>query len=274
MLGTEMIEAEPENLRKVETIHKNWKVMFAGHVPPAFPVMDAARESLAKHKKPPSVQDVMQAVWMAYKAERLKVVEAVHLSPIGWTLDEFKSPAAEIIPAWKRVELLKKMEDEKLGVSLLVAGFDGQGKGHIFNIRRHYEPPERNQSPGFQSIGSGSDAADWMLMYRSASWFMPLRLMLYYAYEAKRFGEEASGVGAKTDLLVMRGDGSSFRVKETALENKLAKLFEELKPKGLEARHLNILNGITGEYIDRVPKLHANRENGRLMITGRTGGIK
>jgi hypothetical protein len=255
MVGMGMIESEPE-ISKVEDLHKDWRVMIAGNISFAFPIIDAVREDLAGHRGKLIVRNVVTSVWENFKKERLRVAEDFYLAPIGWTVQQLNSPAAEIIPAIKRSILWDRMDNETLQVSLLVAGFDGEGdarKGHVFKVNDH--GPSRQDIPGFDSIGSGNDAATYMMMYRKASAAVPLRLMLYYALEGKIFAENATGVGSKTDLRVMKADGQRFKIRETLLEKEMLRIFNDVKPRKPNMKHVDLLNSIQGKYMGKVPKI-------------------
>ena len=83
---------------------------------------------------------------------------------------------------------------------LLVAGFDRFGNGHVFSV---IDPGthQRHDLNGFHAIGSGSTGAYFMLMWRELSVQMPLEQVIYFAQEAKIFGEQASGVGYKVTFI-------------------------------------------------------------------------
>lgn len=268
MVGMGIIESEPE-ISKILKLHKDWRVMIAGNdIAPAFPIVESAERKLAKYRRPLTVEDVERAICESYCEERARIAEAIHLTPSGRSIRKLNSPAAEIIPEATRGQLWDKLHTQRLDVSLLIAGFDRSRKGYIFSVDDWdaRASAKRHDIPGFHSIGSGSEGAMYMMMYRSASASMPLRLMLYYALEGKYFGEQASGVGSRTDLYILRSGKAAFKLKEKVLENKLFKLCAKLEPRDLAQKHVDILNGLGGTRMDEIPKLNRKRVDGEFII--------
>jgi hypothetical protein len=268
MIGMGMIESEPE-INKVQFLHKNWRVMLAGDdIAPVFPIVAAARRELAKLKAAPTLEQVSDAIYLNYDLERKRQAEAIHLAPRGWTLKDFNSAKASIIPESLREDLSARIASQRVEVSLLVAGFDAKGKGHIFSVDDYEDRgrPRIQDLPGYHSIGSGSSAAMYMMAYREVSSSMPLRLALYYAVEGKYFGERAGGVGTKTDVLIIRSGKPAFKIKETVLEKKLFPLCAKLEPREIRKTHIDILNSLGGRHLDSTEKLRMEKENGEWII--------
>jgi hypothetical protein len=113
----------------------------------------------------------MEAVYSSYRGERKELAEATHLTPRGLTLKEFNSPASKVIPKLIRTRIADNIRMESLPVSLLVAGFDASGKGHIFSVSDYEDRgrPRRHDIPGYCAIGSGGDGAMYMMTYREAA---------------------------------------------------------------------------------------------------------
>jgi 20S proteasome alpha/beta subunit len=269
MVGMGMIESEPE-ISKVFRIHKGWRVMLAGDdIAPAFPVIDSARHELRNARNGITVNRMMRVLRDCYQAQRLEIAEGVHLIPRGWTARTFNSPTSAILPSSLRAELGDKIQAQRLEVTLLVAGFDDDGKGHIFSLDdyEHRGQPRRHDIPGFHAIGSGSSGAMYMMTYREVSASMPLRLAMYYAIEGKYFGEKAAGVGLRTDVFVMRAAKPTFKLREKTLDDKIFKLCERLEPRKVRQPHVDILNSLSGEHFNDVPKLKTKHENGDFIIS-------
>ena len=122
------------------------------------------------------------------------------------------------------------MAEYHLDIELLVAGFD-QGNGYIFSlIGREGAIVNRHDVPGFCSIGSGGIGAIFMLYYRDMSYKKPIREAVYYAMEAKLFGEQASGVGEDTDLYIVTADGRFITLGEESIDDKLVAVWNLLRP--------------------------------------------
>jgi hypothetical protein len=268
MIGSGMIEGEPE-ITKILTFHRHWRVMLAGDdISPAFPIIDSVKQKLSR-KRALAVRQVMDAFKASYRREREDIAESMYLSPRGWTMRSFNSAAAKILPKQVRKEISDKLQSQRLELSLLVAGFDNTGKGHIFSLDdyEHRGKPRRQDIPGFHAIGSGAPGAIYMMTYRDASASMPLRLMIYYALEGKYFGELAGGVGLRTDFYVLRSGKRTFKIKEETLDKKLFTLCKKIQPRNLTQSHVDALNSLRGAYLDQIPKLKTKRDNGELIIS-------
>jgi 20S proteasome alpha/beta subunit len=267
MIGLGMIETEPD-ISKIIVLQKGWRVLISGDdVAPAYPIIEAAKKSLIGPKKY-NVGEVMNAVYNAYSAERLAAADSSYLKPAGIkSLDLIGG--RDKLPESIRIELINKMAGFKLEVSLLVAGFDSNKKGYIFSVDDDQVRgrPQRQDITGWHAIGSGAGGAMYMMAYRALSPSMPLRAVLYYAVEAKYFGEKASGVGVKTDVLIMRSDKESFRIKETTLEDKIFPLCARMEPRSLvDKNKISVLNELEGKYIATIPKLKIETEAGEKVI--------
>jgi hypothetical protein len=273
MIGMGMIESEPE-INKVLRLNKNWRVMLAGNdIAPVFPIVEDVRGRLSSLRAAPTLKQVIKAVYESYDSERKRQSEAVYLAPRGWTLKDFNSPKVSILPESTRKELGTKIAGRKVEASFLVAGFDIRGMGHIFSVDDYEErgKPRMQDLPGYHAIGSGSDAAMYMMAYREVSSSMPLRLALYYAVEGKYFGERAGGVGTRTDVLILRHGKPAFRIKEKVLEDKLFNLCEQLRPKKLAQRHIAVLNSFVGKNLRDMPMLKTEKEDGEWVIKAAKG---
>ena len=119
--------------------------------------------------------------------------------------------------------------NHKLELSLVTAGFDKDGVGHIFTIT---DPGiyARHDIPGFHAIGSGSFGAYYMLLWREIDIYMKASMILYYAFEAKIFGESAPGVGVETDMYIFRR-GRKLRKVGKESEKKMEAMWNKLRPR-------------------------------------------
>lgn len=85
----------------------------------------------------------------------------------------------------------------------------------------------------------------YMMYYRDMSSKMTLRETLYYAMEAKFFGEQASGVGERTDMYVATSDGRFIPIRdEETIEHMLVPIFDRLKPRWPTDKDKAVLNSI------------------------------
>lgn len=264
MIGIEIIESQPD-IEKLLQIHKDWWVMIAGNgIAPAFPVIDHAKKNLPQ-RSTLSVDKVAGEIQSAYEQQRRSQAESLYLTPIGWTMKKFNSDSSKkVLPEALRIQLYSAISKYELPIQLLVAGFDGR-RGRVFSIGKHTKGiVSRQDLPGFQAIGSGSTGARYMLYYRRASLKNPLRQMVYYATEAKYFGELATGVGSRTDLVVIRFRGRNIRFSEDTIENKLIKLCQQLEPRDLTPNPVKVLNDL--RELRGVPRIEAYRHEQEWKI--------
>jgi 20S proteasome alpha/beta subunit len=246
MIGMGYVESELE-ITKMRQLHPDWWMLFAGDdLTPVFDIADFVKTELDQVKSA-SVRVVSESVSKAFAKKRRQNAETLYLSPIDWTMDDFKQNGAEKLPTF--AELQAKIDAYTLPIQLLVAGFDA-GKGHAFSLWGYGETrgiPSRYDIPGFDSIGSGATAATFMLYYRDMSPRTDVREALYYALEAKYFGEQASGVGASTDLFVARPGRILIQIDdEEIIEEKLIPICYAMSPNLLRKRDYEVLNSIPG----------------------------
>jgi len=123
----------------------------------------------------------------------------------------------------------------ELSLELLTAGFDAGGTGHIFVVSNPglYQ---RFDVPGFHAIGSGSFGAYYMLLWREVDIYLKSSAALYYAFEAKIFGESAPGVGIQTDMYVFKR-GRKPKKMERASEEKMEAIWRKLEPRALRMEY-------------------------------------
>jgi hypothetical protein len=241
--------------------------MIAGDVAPAFPIVEDAKLKFGSAANV-AVGRVMKNIYDRYCEARSALAEAVHLTPIGWTLKRFNSATSNVLPVSSREEIAAKIGNERLDLQLIVAGFDSRGKGHIFSLDDYEDrgQPKRRDIPGYHAIGSGGDGAMYMMAYREVGPSMPLRLVLYYAIEGKYFGERAAGVGTRTDAYIMQYGKKVFRIKEKVLEDHLFKLCQKVDPRKLNESHLKTLNDLPGSSMREVPEIERIKQGEDWII--------
>jgi hypothetical protein len=69
-----------------------------------------------------------------------------------------------------------------------------------------------------------------MLLWREIDIYMKASMILYYAFEAKIFGENAPGVGVETDMYIFRR-GQKLRKVGKESEKKMEAIWNKLKPR-------------------------------------------
>ena len=173
MMGMGYVEGEPD-ISKMRPLHKDWWVLFAGDdIPSVFDIIDYAKASLSEQgvagADPASLAQIMNSVRKGFLKKRLEDAETLYLAPSGWDLERFNKEGHQLHPDAPQIRY--NLDHYAMQIELLVAGFD-KGDAYIFDLAGYGDKPgipRRCDIPGFQAIGSGSVAANYMMYYRSAS---------------------------------------------------------------------------------------------------------
>jgi hypothetical protein len=252
MIGPGFIESEP-NINKVVKLNPHWWVLFAGDdISPVFDIIDYTKRAIKKkHAEtslgpddPTSLQTVMDVVRESYEQKRMEQAESLYLKPIGWDIASFNASAggSNCLPDFG--EIKAKIADYILNIELLVAGFS-DGTAYVFSlIGREGAIVNRHDLPGFYAIGSGGNGRDFYDVLPRFELQDSTREAIYYAMEAKLFGEQASGVGEETDLYAATADGKFITIGEDSIEDKLVEVWDRLRPKWIHKNTRAILNSI------------------------------
>src|SRR5260370_36351787 len=82
MVGVGFIQSELE-ITKMRPIHKDWWIMFAGDdVSPVFDIVDKATNKIKQDARA-AIEDVQEAVTLAFQEKRQEAAVALTLTPIG-----------------------------------------------------------------------------------------------------------------------------------------------------------------------------------------------
>jgi hypothetical protein len=249
MIGLGYVEGEPD-ITKMRPLWQDVWMLFAGNdITPVFDIIEAVKMYLlgrsvdAKRAMP---IDVMQsAVSAALESKRMADAPALYLTPIGWTAAEFHKNGHGSLPDAQQISA--NIAQHSIQAAMLVTGFYN-GEAYLFDIYGYGDGrgiPHRWDVPGFQAIGSGSTVANFMMFYRGLSPRTTAREALYYVLEAKYYGEQATGVGSRTDLFLAQPgkDLLSLNDEET-IEEKLIPICQRLEPADLRKRERDTLNGL------------------------------
>lgn len=239
------------DITKMRPLHKDWWILFSGDdLSPVFDIIDYAKDALHNEHKlvpddPASLRAVLKAVESGFEKKRLEEAEALYLKPIGWRMNTFRSKGHVALP--NAAQIHSDIERFSLPIELLVAGFDG-GSAFIFDLMGYGDNrgiANRADIPGFKAIGSGSTVAEFMMYYRDFSPKEGVREAVYQAMEAKYYGEQASGVGERTDLFVARPGREIVQLNdEETIEKKLIPICHALSPGLIRPRDREALNSV------------------------------
>lgn len=209
---------------KIQSVHRNWGVMFAGDVGHIASIVRFAAESL-DHQKDEPVERIEKAILDGYHKESTMRLNA-QLAHLGFDLESFRKEGREKLGDHLFAEYCRQLKDAALGVSFLVAGFGEKGGADIIEVS---DPVEKlNYRPlMFWAIGSGARMALQSLALHRFDYRIEIGDALYLVCEAKFITEECYGVGEKTSVLIMRrhpsGTDGGFKVEVREVTDRLLK---------------------------------------------------
>lgn len=186
---------------KIQTIHRKWRVMFAGPISPLVALMDAVKTA-AVNAPGDSLRPFAKLCSRAYRVERRNIIETEILAE--YDLDSYaeyqalKSTDRELFDA-----ITKEIKKAEENWNLLFLGFDEADRPHLFVITE-YGKIQYCDAEGFAVIGSGSWTAYVALSRFGFDRFLPRGEAMYALLAAKFASEDAEGVGKATAFLVTK----------------------------------------------------------------------
>jgi hypothetical protein len=243
MLSNAVIWGEP-NIRKVLQVHRDWWAMVADDPSVASDVLERVTASIPSGAL--SAQFVEQFFADALGERWSRETEASELIPYGMTRETFLSEGRDRLGPDLFREIAAARASRDVAVSFIVAGFDSEGVGHVFELSGSGEyrfVPQPKSLTGYAAIGSGSPGALFMMSYKDVGPRMRAREALYYAVEGKYFGELAYGVGPKTDVRILRHRKDPIVLLPGWLDSNIIEpICSPLQPKRLRKRDKRRLN--------------------------------
>ena len=203
MLTGSDVEFE-QDIRKFEPITSECAALSAGSALEKVDLIRSCRVEVSTARSP-TISDIVSSIKNCYVTLRVQRAEELHLKPIGLTLNDFLRAQGQLAPDVV-LRQTHNIENERLGVSLLIAGVDSSG-GHIYLVT---DPGTSScyDAVGFCAIGSGEHHAELAFIRSNFSESFTLRKALFLAYRGKRDAETAPGVGGQfTDLAYVDAQG-------------------------------------------------------------------
>jgi hypothetical protein len=197
----------------------DWLALYAGNnVAPVVPIVNRACEIIRSHGEN-KVEHFMEAFRSSYQEHLAQLVESKVLSRWRLTTKEFFERGREKFGDDVFDSMCAAIEQLKLECSLMVAGVDEEGMGHIFTVRNPGIVESRDV-PGFWAIGNGDYAALSMLGFFGQNDMFNLAHTMYHL-AAKFMAESATDVGRKTWSWILSPYG--FDLPDLNLEDELRK---------------------------------------------------
>ncbi len=199
-LGTEKMSYEPGK-SKVAFLGKGrakWAIMWAGVATYAWSITHRISKQVGE--KILSLGEMSDIAQTAFQDELEDKINAAILSRFGLTRKEFTKEGSQYLTENISDQLSARISEAKLDTAILVGNAH-----HLFSVHDpgivHCHDPS-----GFYAIGTGSTLARASLTgnFQSAA---DTPDAIYRLLTAKFSGESADGVGRKTFLTVMDGEG-------------------------------------------------------------------
>ena len=206
-----------------------WYMLLAGDdISRVDAITYRARQALDADGKP-GLQEVAAAVLNAYHEERRALVMETHLSVYGLDMPTFLANGDTMFGEAGYAQLRERIEQTHLECSLLVAGFDAHGVGHLCAIG---DPGNLQylDSMGCWAIGSGDSVAVSRLSIRGQAHGTPMLQSAYNVFEAKVAAETALGVGRKTTVFIVSAGQPQRRIDPDVLEKLQPRVRRNLAP--------------------------------------------
>jgi hypothetical protein len=193
---------------KVGYIGQKWAIMPAGDVSCYPDVRRYFIEYLTLHDiKKDSISRPEISDGLKYAFEKvLKInAEADVLAAYGLTFDNYRDEGPKLGPdVFSRI--LYSLQEQDLGLKLLIAGYGEKGNGHIFTVEKR--GLSQHFDAGAWAIGSGDIAAIGYLFSSQINIMKDADEVFYHVCCAKFAAETSPGVGEKTTIAVLKKDGS------------------------------------------------------------------
>jgi hypothetical protein len=230
---TELYSSFQESLKACHLAH-GWLALIAGdNVARAGErVVHEIRDTL-KDQDPGTISATQMAEVLdkAWNVVQNKIATTAVLGALGLSMPEFMR-SLEKFGDEKFGEMLAEIQDKrKLGLELLVCGFDDSGVPIILVRGDSLDAAYDMSRVGRAAIGSGDLHAQASLAAHRFESTLSLNAAIYHACTAKFASEQSEGVGDQTIVICMRQDGSRCLLAGTEIKWIRGLWERETKPK-------------------------------------------
>lgn len=199
-------------------------VLAAGDALRGSRIVRSVMDSIKASGQNPSVAAVAQEIATSYATHRRNQISNDVFGSRGFSIDEFYGGQQKDLVDQLAVGLDNVAATYNYNLEMLIGGVDDTG-GHLFFVG-HPGGTFNDFFPiGFAAVGSGQLHALQSMIGTRHTGARGLRETLFNVYASKRRAEVAPGVGADTDITIIRAEGISH-VDEATLKQ-LATLYDE-----------------------------------------------
>ena len=270
-------ETSADAVLKTDTLVPDvpWMVMYAGNAANYKRLLARIKSTLGDGKLPSAV---ISAVEEAYRVELLKIHETEVLNPYGMSRDDFFAFGKERFTEYKFNAIVDVLEQTHTDVSLMIAGYDERGDGHIYEASCWGVVKE--QPLDFHAIGSGRSIALGTLYpipdFARSEDFIEV---VYRLCAAKFSAESTPTVGTNTFLFALARGGGEVSVMSPEDINALRDMWRNegqppIPNRAIELlkEHLLILNTAGETVVRRDPEeLRPHKEPAQNSTAGTAG---
>lgn len=191
------------DMPKLERIGNACVALTAGDALAHVDLFRAVKDALAGFSAP-SIAHTADVIQKTYVLERLKSAEQKFLNPRGWTIAQFYSDIAKVVPPDLFLAVDHQIATYDYGLDILLAGIDVES--HIYTIRNPGQV-DCFDALGYNAIGSGALHALSTFISSGCSASLSINRAAYLVFEAKRRAEVAPGVGQGFNMAVVTPQG-------------------------------------------------------------------
>jgi hypothetical protein len=248
MIGSSLIQGEPQGLLKMARIHKDWWALFAGRVDLPGDFTDRFRKAFPPGALSLSNVDAYLSTTMTEKW--LSDTERRYLLPEGYDSARFRDEAPKKMTDAVYQEVRDNRNAYDLDAAIVVAGFDGEGTGHILSCYGYDDidhkkfVPANHDMTGYYAIGTGAATAMWMMSYKDVGPQMKTPAVAFYAVEGKYYAELGQGVGECTDLIVIRHCRPALLYNTRLVDKVFIPIAKKLRPRKLTRKQRRKINRV------------------------------
>lgn len=153
------------------------------------------------------IKELVKEIANYYKEYRLAIFNTVLLESIGLNIKVFNSNPQKF-PPFLQERIYGELSNFKLGIELIICGFD-QESAKIYEIGE-YGLYSTAHAIGYAAIGIGQTHVMNHYIVNGYRFDRSLNEAIYFAFQAKKCAEIASGVGKQTDICIFQ-KGQSLR---------------------------------------------------------------
>ena len=201
-----------------------------------------------------TVDSACQGLERAYQKLLRKEITDIVLGRWGMSIEEFRKQGLSNFGESDFSRMKELIDDFKLGIELLVCGFDERGHSHIVHVVDPGRAIIRDLSYAW-AIGSGAWTALGALFRFHKIQLASLDELLYRACVAKFLSESARGVGKETDVFVFEPNYQLEIVDYTTMDT-IRQSYDNTPPPPIP---VNVQNQIGSFLQKRKPKNNTNQ---------------